>query len=292
MKKYFLLIALLSFLMINETIAQSLLVQFTMTKHLEFARGKAKENGLNDPKLVAALTTNQELDYLGQKIKVSFNIENGKSDMWIYVFKEGNDTTKLNAQLVLETIFGKQGINVPLEQIEATDYSLSGTLDGLKYTDSDEILKIIKENKNFADFYNKNNPLDQFSVALFSSLDLEGLTNNEPYWGFIMSKGENFKLCGVHAIDKTVFCSPDIVNVIEIKEANRMSAYPNPAEDVIEIENFPISGNFSIFDMYGRQIDNVPYHIKSNGITLKIHHLNSGVYYLRTENDYLLFLKN
>ena len=107
-----------------------------------------------------------------------------------------------------------------------------------------------------------------------------------------MSKDGKFKLCGVHAIEKIVICTPDIVNVIEIKEANRMSAYPNPAEDVIEIENFPINGNFKIFDVYGRQVDNVPYHIKSNGITLKIHHLNSGVYYLRTENDYLLFLKN
>lgn len=292
MRKYFLLIALLSFLIINETVAQSLLVQFTMKKHVEFARGKAKDGGLSDPKLVASLTTNQELEYMGQKINVKFNMDNGKSDMWIYVFKEGNDTTKLNAQLVLETIFGRQSINVPLEDIEATDYSLASTLDGVNFTDSDEVTEIIKENENFADFYNKNNPLDQFSVALFSSLDLEGLTNNEPYWGFVMSKGTNFKLCGVHAVDNTVFCSPDIVNVVELEEANRMSAYPNPAEDVIEIENFPIKGNFKIYDVYGRSIDGVPYFIKSNGITLKIQNLTSGIYYLRTEDDYILFMKN
>lgn len=292
MKKYFLLIALLSFLIINESIAQSILVQFTMKKHVEFARGKAKESGLSDPKLVAGLTTNQELEYMGQTINVKFNMETGKSDMWVYVFKEGNDTTKLNAQLILETIFGRQSINVPLEDIEATDYSLSSTLDGINYADSDEILKIIKENEIFADFYSKNNPLDQFSVALFSSLDLEGLTNNEPYWGFVMSKGVNFKLCGVHAVDKTVFCSPDIVSVIEIEEANRMSAYPNPAEDVIEIENFPINGDFKIYDAYGRAIEDVPYFIKSNGITLKIDSLTSGIYYLRTEDNYILFMKN
>lgn len=291
MKKYFLLIALLSFLIINETFAQSLLVQFTMKKHVEFARSKAKESGLNEPNLVAALTTNQELEYLGQTINVSFNMENGKSDMWVYVFKEGTDTTKLNAQLILETIFDRQNINVPLEEIEATDYSLSSSLDGVNYMDSDSVLKIIKENENFADFYDKNKPLEQFSVALFSSLDLEGLANNQPYWGFVMSKGENFKLCGVHAVDNTVFCSPDIVNIIEIEEANRMSAYPNPGEDVIEIENFPINGNFKIYDVYGRAIDNVQYNLKQNGITLQIQNLTSGVYYLRTDNDYILFLK-
>jgi len=292
MRKYFLLTAILSFLIISELSSQSLLVQFTMKKHLEFAREKAKDNGLTDPKLVAALTTNQDLEYLGQTITVNFNMENGKSDMWVYVFKENNDTTKISAQLVLETIFGRQNLNVPLEDIQATDYSLANNLDLVNYADSDEILKIIKENKDFADYYVKNKPLDQLSVALFSSLDNEVLLNNEPFWGFIMAKGDNFKLCGVHAVDKTVFCTPDIVNVIEIKEANRMSAYPNPAEDIIEIENFTINGNFNIYDVYGRKIDNVPYNLKQNGITLKIQNLTSGVYYLRTENDYLLFLKN
>ncbi len=292
MRKYFLLIASLSLFIINDIYAQSLLVQFTMTKHKEFAREKAKESGLTEPQLVAVLTTNQEIEYLGQTITVNFNMENGKSDMWVYIFKEKNDTTKIKAQLILETILGRQNVNVPIEDIEATDYSLANNLDLVNYADSDEITNIIKENKDFADYYDKNKPLDQLSVALFSSLDLEGLINNEPYWGFVMSKDENFKLCGVHAIDKTVFCSPDIVNVIEIKEANRMSAYPNPAEDIIEVENFPINGNFNIYDVYGRKIDNVPYNLKQNGITLKIQNLTSGVYYLRTENDYLLFLKN
>ncbi|HRP01984.1 MAG TPA: T9SS type A sorting domain-containing protein [Candidatus Kapabacteria bacterium] len=75
-------------------------------------------------------------------------------------------------------------------------------------------------------------------------------------------------------------------------EANRMTAYPNQIEDVIEVENFTINGSFAIYDIYGHKIDNVQFNLKNNGITLMIQNLTSGVYYLRTENDYLLFVKN
>lgn len=71
-----------------------------------------------------------------------------------------------------------------------------------------------------------------------------------------------------------------------------MTAYPNQIEDVIEVENFTINGSFAIYDIYGHKIDNVQFNLKNNGITLMIQNLTSGVYYLRTENDYLLFVKN
>ncbi len=71
-----------------------------------------------------------------------------------------------------------------------------------------------------------------------------------------------------------------------------MNAYPNSNRDVIEVENFKINGKFSIFDSTGKKIDSVPYLLRSNGIQLEIRDLATGIYYLRTDNDYLLFIKN
>jgi len=272
--------------------SQSLITPVTMSKNLESARSEAKGSGLLDPKLIAVLTANQELDYLGQKISVAFDLESGKSGMWIYVFIDNSATKQVYGVLSFQTFVGPQFIDIPTENLSIENFSTSVFLDDFAYMGSEEVIKIIKENSDFVDYYSNNTPLDAFSVALFSSLGSEGLLDNQPYWGFVMVKGDKVKMCSVHAIDATSVCSPDIINSInDDNMKNSISAYPNPAEDVIDVDDFYINGGFDVYDVYGRKIENFDYSLKQNGITMNISNLSSGVYYLRTKQDYLLFIK-
>lgn len=295
MKYFFQIVVVFIFTAFSNLSAQ-LLVPTTYNQNLEFARNLAKEGGLSDPKLILVATATQEIEVLGNKISIDFDFDNGKSEAWIYLFSENGDANKLFAIGVALSMMGpvQQSVEIDDLNVPGLGYSKNFYIDDYQVINSDSAAKIIKVFTEFADYYNINKPFDRIFVALFVSLDVEGIKNLEPYWGIMMAKGDNRKICAVHAVDAEPSCRPEgIVSVEdEFIEGKKMSVYPNPAEDYIDIQNLNISDGFEIFDMYGRKIENFTFSIATNNLQLNITNLSSGIYFLRAKNENLMFIKN
>ncbi len=288
MKRTFLLIPLI-LLVTFQLYSQVTLKQYTLKSNLEYARSQAEAAGYIDPVFVAAFAQNNTIQYQGINFKVTYNLEEGTSDAWIYGFRAKDIPEQLIALLVVETSFGKQAINIPLENITASGYSTFGNLDDYNLDDSDEIASLMQKDQSFNQYYESNKPFDQLTVAIFVSAPSPLFIENEPYWAFIMEKNNNIKTCGIHVVSKEVVCS--LTDIKDNSINSNINVYPSPADDYVEITDINSNMNISIYDIYGRAIDNAPYTFNSSGININLQNVSSGIYFLKTNNRNIMFIK-
>lgn len=290
MKKYSLYTLVLIVISSINIYSQSPFVKFSMKKHIEYARQKAKETGLLEPKLLCALTSEREFEYFGTKFQLKYDLSTGKSDAWIYVFKEKNDSNVVHAELVVETVVTVLSLPVTQLQLDLPMMTKNVTLDDVNYEDSDVIIPIITQNIDFIDYYNQNQPFDQFNIIIANAAQVYNLIPNNPYWALAMEKNKIIKFCYAHAFTKEFACSSEYVSIND-NNNSKINMYPNPSSDLINIDNFPDNEFFEIYDVYGSKIDNIPFQVNNNGLVLDIKNLTSGVYYLRTKQNYFMFVK-
>jgi hypothetical protein len=295
MLKYFskiLILLLVSFYVTNAQL--QLLVPVTYDANIKLAKDEVIKAGMTNPKLIAVATVQQTLDFGGMKLDMSLDLNTGKSPFWLYVFSEPieQDSFLLGGIAVLQLMTGPQ--IVPFDD-ELSDSGLGLTLNTdlteIKANDAIDALKSIKDNQTFSEFYSQNQPLDYFSAVLFVNESNKILEANASYWMFTMTKGELNKMCFLEIGTKETICITDIVSVNDKESKMESNVYPNPSTDIIEVDNFAINGDFGIYDVYGRKVIDYTYTLKQNGITLNISKLSSGLYYLRTKDNYLMFIK-
>jgi hypothetical protein len=293
--KYFYIALSLMLLFMTISVKAQLMNSYKAKDGIEEARSWLKTNGMKDPRLILLATTSQEIDNSGIKIKIVFDFESGKSQAWIYLFRDAIDTTIIKGVAVAKTFLGTQVIEIPYQDMmpDSMSVNMNISIEKYSYFDSDIASKKFKENSVFADFYNMTKPQDMLTMALFVS-DGFGSVNGspEPYWGIIMVKNGTQKMCVSQAVNGEIFCTNDIINgVKEINNTDKMLSYPNPAEEYLNIDNIPISDKYEVYDTFGRRVD-VRYSLGGNSLRLNIGGLSSGVYYLRTSGGSILFIKN
>jgi hypothetical protein len=261
---------------------------------IEDARKWLTKNGMIEPLLILLATSTQEIEIGGNKIKIQVDFEAGKSQAWIYLFRDENDTSIIKGVVVIKTFFGAQVIEIPYKSLMPGNMNIDLNLSIEKYSyfDSDSASQKFKENSDFADYYNNTKPLDILSMALFISEEFgSGTPELQPYWGIIMVKNGNQKMCVSQAVSGDIFCSPDIINgVNDFNNSEKIISYPNPAEEFLNIDDIPSSDKYEVYDTFGRKVD-VNYSLGGNSLRLNIGGLSSGVYYLRTSGDSILFIK-
>ena len=293
MKLFFITFCFVIFIMTFSIQAQ-IMNPYKAKDGIEDARSWLKNNSMKDPRLVLLATTSQEIDYAGTKIKIQFDFETGKSQAWIYLFRDEIDTSLIKGVAVIKTFLGVQVIEIPYKSLMPSNLNVNLDISVEKYSyfDSDIASQKFKENTDFADFYNKTKPEDMITMALFISEGFDGSLELQPYWGIIMQKNGTQKMCVSQAVSGNIFCTPDLINgVNDFNNSEKLSSYPNPAEDYINIDNIPSSDKYEVYDTFGRKVD-INYSLGGNSLRLNIGGLSSGVYYLRTSGNSILFIKN
>lgn len=295
MIKYFSTILILLFVSLYVTNAQlQLLVPVTYDANIKLAKDEVIKAGMTNPKLIAVATVQQKTEFGGMELDISLDLNTGKSPLWLYVFAEPvkQDSFVVAGVAVIQLMIGPQVTPFDNEiSDEGLGLSLNTDLTEIKPVDAINALVSIKDNPLFSEFYTQNQPLDFFSAVLFVNETNEFIQANAPYWLFTMTKEKSTKLCYLDLATKFAICISDIVSVNDNETKMESNVYPNPSSDIIEVDNFAINGDFGIYDVYGRKVTDFTYTLKQNGITLNISKLSSGLYYLRTKDNYLMFIK-
>lgn len=295
MIKYFSTILILLFVSLYVTNAQlQLLVPVTYDANIKLAKDEVIKAGMTNPKLIAVATVQQKTEFGGMELDISLDLNTGKSPLWLYVFAEPvkQDSFVVAGVAVIQLMIGPQVTPFDNElSDEGLGLSLNTDLTEIKPVDAINALVSIKDNPLFSEFYTQNQPLDFFSAVLFVNETNEFIQANAPYWLFTMIKEKSTKLCYLDLATKFAICISDIVSVNDNETKMESNVYPNPSSDIIEVDNFAINGDFGIYDVYGRKVTDFTYTLKQNGITLNISKLSSGLYYLRTKDNYLMFIK-
>jgi len=295
MLKYFskiLILLLVSFYVTNAQL--QLLVPVTYDANIKLAKDEVIKAGMTNPKLIAVATVQQKMEFGGMELDISLDLNTGKSPLWLYIFAEPvkQDSFIVAGVAVIQLMIGPQVTPFDDEfSDEGIGLALNTDLTEIKPVDAIDALVSIKDNSLFSEFYTQNQPLDFFSAVLFVNETNELIQANTPYWLFTMTKEKSTKFCFLELGTKITICVTDIVSVNDNESKMESNVYPNPSTDIIEVDNFAINGDFGIYDVYGRKVIDYTYTLKQNGITLNISKLSSGLYYLRTKDNYLMFIK-
>ncbi len=75
---------------------------------------------------------------------------------------------------------------------------------------------------------------------------------------------------------------PTLVSVNEPFEPTKISLYPNPAKDWLQISGLPVEAELQIIDINGRMIETQI--ISQNRIDVPIHHLSAGIYFIKIKD--------
>jgi len=76
----------------------------------------------------------------------------------------------------------------------------------------------------------------------------------------------------------------DHTNIETVEKNKQLSIYPNPANDILNIENTEIINSIKIFDISGKQIISYQ-NINQKKVKLNTNHLKAGVYILQIESS-------
>ncbi len=275
-------------LAIKVTANAQFLEKFTAKDGLETAKNAMSSSNYQNLKLLAVLTANAELEYSGIPIIVTFDLNTGKSETWIYIFTDASDTTKRAGV----SLFKSGDMFIP-QTFDGSDIEIDEILKEFKYLDDVEwndsgfFAEKIRANQDYQNFYEANKPLDKFQIALAVNSIFPELNWGEAYWLLQASGNSVEHECSVHSLHGTTDCKNVISDVFDEIVKNYSKVYPNPAKDYIniflpEISN-QIETQFSIFDIYGREIDRFSANIESN----EIHYLlnqkgfSNGMYFIK-----------
>lgn len=79
-------------------------------------------------------------------------------------------------------------------------------------------------------------------------------------------------------------------SVVELESLN-FSVFPNPADNLLQINNADNVKSFSLYDMNGKQLHSVKSQISDNRIEIDLTNINSGVYFISIDNGVSVTVK-
>lgn len=228
----------ISFFLIASSSDAQLFKAFKAKDGYSAALSEAQKTITSGPQLMFIGTTKQTVN-VGIELNIDFNMNDGTSQAWFYLFKDKNiDSIKL-AFLVVKPIIGNYIVN----SIDAATILNSGlpfnpqkTLNDYAWQNSDSFASKLKADNEFITFYNIHKDSAQFFVALFTNANWQLLEPNQPYWGVIMTDKGVQKACGMHAVNGDLRCG--VLSIAEDLRHLGINIYPNPANNQLNI-NIP-----------------------------------------------------
>ncbi len=283
-------ITLLIFLMLSLTISANaqFLEKFSAYEGLDSARNSVSSLGYENPKLLLVLTSNDSLSLTGIPISVLFDMNTGKSEVWIYVFADAADTTKITGMITLNTVLGFVTYPFGLEDFDVKELVTEFKyLDDVNWNNSDFFAEKIRNNTEYNEFYNSHKPLSKFQIALAVNSFYQSLNWGEAYWLLQVEGNDAKHECSVHSLLGTTDCNT-ITSVALNEIINEyLKVFPNPASDYINIDLPEISNYqeivFYIYDLNGNQIDvfEKPGDTKQVHLSLNQKEYSNGIYIIR-----------
>ena len=121
--------------------------------------------------------------------------------------------------------------------------------------------------------FNASSTPDTMRIEVYSSIGNNTIPGSALYLDYMQLKSQPLPLLGVNTLTAGT---------------NSVTAYPNPANDILNIRfNDPVTGPMSakIYDMTGRVIDEANYDIPAPIVTFHVGYLPSGMYFYEVTNN-------
>jgi len=215
------------------------------------------KQAFTNPKLILVQTVNGPFNFGGFPINVSFDINTGTTELWMYVIVNADDTTKF-----INTFAAKHKTEgYMLVTIDNENLNFSGTmseylsLPEVYSFDSDSLAAILRANQDFMDFYNNNQPFANFAIELFVNSKFDEVNKGEPYWFISISTSNIDKGCSVHAISGEMHCESESFVIDNVYSSNEdYLIFPNPASEMVYMNIPDPISNLKIMNIFGETI--------------------------------------
>lgn len=247
---------------ITTTYAQFQPDYYLAQEAVESAREEAA-TVLATPQLIMIGSRSMYIEEMDLDMKFDFN--NGKSNAWIYLFRDSADHTKLAGVFMMKYMVVFVPFLVEQDQLEldSNEININVTLDDYSWINSDEAALEFKKCEDFQEFISTYPTPDSTEVGLFPNSDYEYLQENEPYWTIrVTEKFENV-VADVHAVNKELHCRffTSVLDNIDIKPNIDLSVNGNNivlrnisiGEDAVELSIYSLEGSL----LFEESISNV-----------------------------------
>ena len=210
-----------------------------------------------------------------------FDIESGKFDAWLYVYRSVSDTTFFSMYAVIKTdtvwtVFPLQsGLEAPAG---------IKTIDKISWMGSDTLISKLNQNQEFSAYRAIHQNVDSVQLGLiYMTMDVSDSVPpqfiNQYVWLINLN---NDIQCMTNALTGETLCEIILTAVNDAKSDNHTKLYPNPATDKINIsltDSKPVK--IQVFDMSGNNVMESSTEGTNNQISLKINDLPAGTYLLK-----------
>lgn len=293
--KSFLLLLTLAVLFTANMYSQQAFKTFLPKEGLPTAIQQAKTEGVNNPKLYFLITTSMRFEQMPPLLQPKVEINTGKSTMWMYQIRDGNNDTisKMVAVLKISVMGFDQFMPVTLPADFDIDIlpTEATSLDEMNWLQTDSAFASIRRDPVYISFA-KANPLHfvMFSVLGLNIESAPGMEPNTPYWFTLMAKDtaqssmDEAMTCITNGITNETICL-DFTSVSEEQTAFRI--YPNPTSDQFYISfdkhtNYPTQ--ISIINLNGVEVMSIKVNEINGNIPLNIGSLPAGEYLIWVNN--------
>lgn len=266
---------------------------FLAKQGLEKAIAAAAADGITNPELLLVMsmkrtiTVTNPLDQSDLDIEVQFNIDDGTSNVWLYLFRSADDhEMKATIGVVKVMIVGlyAQKISDFEFEIPVLGSDFDETLNGVNWIESDQMAGIFKQESSLMDFIDANPNPETEVVALSMNPEFPFISEEMPAWYYAILANDDSHICVLNNNNQSVVCQDDFLGVEEVLGSDDIGIAPNPANDFIGLdipESYnKINANVSIFDAYGREVYSAE--LKSKRIDASA--FSPGMYVIRINN--------
>jgi hypothetical protein len=288
--KNFIILSLLA-LFVTYTAESQLMQKQLATEPLPSVRERVIDDGIDAPELIFVASMNQEVDFFGTTLEMTFDIKTGKGDLWMYILT--NETrTDFRGYIVFKPLLG----GYIIEEFDAEEVLDSGlpielekSLDDFTWQNSDKAAAAFRSSTAFSDFYALEP--DVFMIALFLNGGIPGIKYGDPMWGATMVKDDMEQMCSAHALSLEVQCL--LESSVDDAIVNNFMIYPNPASDYLTIEAIPSEASkVQIFNVLGVEIKSLtPSLSVGNEVRINVSDLATGTYFVKIGNRFVPFVK-
>lgn len=273
--------------------AAAAFAQFTPSEYLaseglQKASDQAETSGMTNPELIFAGTINRSIAVGQFNLDVSFNLDNGKSDIWLYTFRSADDHDNTASYAVI--YFMSQFVAFPValgDYIADIPFTADMALpDFGTIIDSDRMAEIFRNYDDFTNYMDAHPEPETMMIGLFMNSKYEFMNFNEPIWAAMFIDLGDTYVCGIQAISEDVLCS-DISSVDDASLSESTRLFPNPAANCVNLE-FPsdfalIAPETKIFDSFGSEIQISDVAIYGNRLVVPVSNLSPGAYFIKAK---------
>ncbi len=294
MKRFITLFTVLLLSIANLTLAQTdLLTRIPVKDGYNKALSDAEAKGLNSPELMFAGTFDKEITLTmppgNQEVTIAtdFQLEDGRSKVWLYSFRDKNDHN-LKASFLIGYIsfldLGYISYEVNIEDYIPSSLPVFGDtpFDISSIINSDEMGQIFLGNSSVSTFLSDHPMLDNKIAAVSVNPALEFITGDTPLWILLLSAGDDILTCAINNQTKANLCDNQVEG-IEEKSLQDVGAYPQPAGNFVMIKTGESltagsSSDVDIYDLFGKTVKSCEIINSGREIRINLSGLKSGVY--------------